>query len=35
MSEYIVEEPNEHGASWRVYEHIVRCRLAKSARVTP
>lgn len=26
MSEYIVEEPNEHGASWRVHEHIVRCR---------
>ena len=29
MSEYIVEEPNEHGASWRVHERIVRCRDCK------
>lgn len=31
MSEYIVEEPNEHGASWRVRERIVRCRDCKHA----
>ena len=29
MSEYIVEEPNDHGASCRVHEHIVRCRDCK------
>ena len=29
MSEYIVEEPNEHGASWRLHERIVRCRDCK------
>lgn len=33
MSEYIVEEPNEHGASWRVHERIVRCRDCKHAQV--
>ena len=26
MSEYIIEEPSEHSASWRVHERIVRCR---------
>ncbi len=26
MAEYIVEEPSEHGASWRVHERIVRCK---------
>ena len=26
MSEYIIEEPSEHNASWRVHERIVRCR---------
>ena len=26
MSEYIVEEPSEHSASWRVHERIVRCK---------
>ena len=29
MSEYIVEEPSEHSASWRVHERIVRCRDCK------
>ena len=29
MAEYIVEEPSEHSASWRVHERIVRCRDCK------
>lgn len=26
MAEYIVEEPSDRSASWRVHERIVRCR---------
>lgn len=26
MSEYVVEEPSDSSASWRVHELIVRCR---------
>ena len=26
MAEYIVEEPSNRSASWRVHERIVRCR---------
>lgn len=26
MSEYVVEEPSDGSASWRVHELIVRCR---------
>ena len=26
MSEYVVEEPSDGSASWRVHENIVRCR---------
>lgn len=26
MSEYVVEEPSDRSASWRVHERIVRCR---------
>lgn len=26
MSEYVVEEPSDSSASWRVHEEIVRCR---------
>lgn len=26
MSEYVVEEPSDSSASWRVHESIVRCR---------
>lgn len=26
MAEYVVEEPSDHSASWRVHERIVRCR---------
>ena len=29
MSEYVVEEPSDSSASWRVHEHIVRCRDCK------
>ena len=26
MAEYVVEEPSDRSASWRVHERIVRCR---------
>ena len=29
MAEYIVEEPGDRSASWRVHERIVRCRDCK------
>lgn len=29
MSEYVVEEPSDSSASWRVHELIVRCRDCK------
>lgn len=29
MSEYVVEEPGDSSASWRVRESIVRCRDCK------
>ena len=29
MSEYVVEEPSDSSASWRVRESIVRCRDCK------
>lgn len=29
MSEYVVEEPSDSSASWRVREEIVRCRDCK------
>ena len=29
MAEYIVEEPSDRSASWRVRERIVRCRDCK------
>lgn len=29
MSEYVVEEPSDSSASWRVHEEIVRCRDCK------
>ena len=31
MAEYIVEEPSDRSASWRVRERIVRCRDCKHA----
>ena len=32
MSEYVVEEPSDSSASWRVRESIVRCRDCEHAR---
>lgn len=29
MAEYVVEEPSDRSASWRVRERIVRCRDCK------
>ena len=29
MAEYVVEEPSDRSASWRVHERIVRCRDCK------
>jgi len=29
MAEYVVEEPGDRSASWRVHERIVRCRDCK------
>ena len=29
MAEYVVEEPSDRIASWRVHERIVRCRDCK------
>lgn len=29
MTEYVVEEPSDRSASWRVHERIVRCRDCK------
>jgi len=26
MAEYVVEEPSDRSASWRVHEQIVRCK---------
>lgn len=26
MAEYVVEEPSDRSASWRVHERVVRCR---------
>lgn len=26
MAEYVVDEPSDRSASWRVHERIVRCR---------
>lgn len=31
MAEYVVEEPSDRSASWRVHERIVRCRDCKYA----
>ena len=31
MAEYIVEEPSDRSASWRVHERIVRCRDCRHA----
>ena len=33
MSEYVVEEPSDGSASWRVHELIVRCRDCEYARI--
>jgi hypothetical protein len=32
MAEYVVEEPSDRSASWRVHERIVRCRDCEHAR---
>jgi hypothetical protein len=32
MAEYVMEEPSDRSASWRVYERIVRCRDCRWAR---
>jgi len=31
MAEYVVEEPSDRSASWRVHERIVRCRDCENA----
>jgi len=33
MAEYVVEEPSDRSASWRVHERIVRCRDCEYARI--
>lgn len=33
MAEYVVEEPSDRSASWRVYEQIVRCKDCEYARI--
>lgn len=34
MAEYVVEEPSDRSASWRVHERIVRCRDCEHAVVS-
>lgn len=33
MAEYVVEEPSDRSASWRVHEQIVRCKDCEYARI--
>ena len=34
MAEYVIEEPSDNSASYRVHERIVRCRDCKNGHIT-